>query len=175
MVKELLLTLLANPMFKLSKRKEQVMKESKIEGWKEDKRIAYFLSQVSPIIVNYVARLLQLAGLQVTQENSGLNTAFSIKKKDKEAKMYLENLLLEIATVDRDQDPLRFDENLRDFDFFMAKLVNLTESKLKILFHFFTEENIDAAIDKISLDAKQYERIRIWQIDQKKPTRKQQH
>ena len=89
--------------------------------------------------------------------------------------MYLQNLLLEIATVDRDQDPLQFDENMRDLDYFLAKLVNLTESKLKILLHFFAEEDIDTAIDNISLDAKQYERIRIWQIDQKKPTRKQQH
>jgi len=142
---------------------------------KESERINRFLFFVSPMVVRSVKSQLQSAGLQVTQEGRGLSTAFSIKRNDKEAKMYLQNLLLEIATVDRDQDPLRFDENLRDFDFFMAKTARLTESKLKILFHLFGEDDFDAAIDKISLDAKQYERIRIWQIDQKKTTRKQQH
>ncbi len=135
---------------------------------KESERINRFLFFVSPMVVRSVKSQLQSAGLQVTQEGRGLSTAFSIKKNDREAKMYLQNLLLEIATVDRDEEPLRFDENLRDFDFFLAKLVNLTQSKLRILFHLFGEDDFDAAIDKISLDAKQYERIRIWQFDQKK-------
>jgi len=147
------------------------MKETKMEGQKEDKRIACFLAVVSPIIINYLARLLQLTGLQVKKEGRGLNTTFSIKKDGKEARMYLQNLLLEIATVDRDEEPLRFDENLRDVDFFLAKAARLTESKLRILFHLLGEDDMDTAIDKISLDAKQYERIRIWQIDQKNQTK----
>jgi len=31
------------------------------------------------------------------------------------------------------------------------------------------QQDIDAAIDNITKDAKQYERIRIWRFDQKKP------
>jgi len=135
---------------------------------KDSERINRFLCFVTPIVIKFVKGLLQSANLQVLQEGSGIETALSIRKDEKKAKMYLQNLLLEIATVDRDEEPLRFDENLRDFDFFLAKLVNLTESKLKILLHFFAEDDIDAAIDNISLDAKDYERIRIWQIDQKK-------
>jgi len=135
---------------------------------KESERINRFLFFVSPMVVRSVKSLLQSAGLQVTQEGRGLSTAFSIKKNDREAKMYLQNLLLEIATVDRDEEPLRFDENLRDFNFFLTKTARLTESKLKILFHVFAEEDVDTAIENISQDAKQYERIRIWQIDQKK-------
>jgi len=146
-----------------------------MQDHKDIERINHFVYRVSPIVADVIKRFLQLSGYEVQQQGQGLKLAFSIKKGKKEAKMYIENLLLEIATVDRDQEPLRFDENLRDFNFFLAKLVNLTESKLKILLHFFAEEDIDAAIDNISLDAKQYERIRIWQFDQKKTTRKQQH
>lgn len=131
-------------------------------------RINGFLCLVSPIVARIVKMLLESTGLQVQQEGKGLDLAFSVKKDDKEAKMYLHNLLLEIATIDRDEQPLRFDANLQDFDFFLAKTARLVESKLKILFHILGEEDTDAAIENIIQDAKQYERVRIWQFDQKK-------
>ena len=146
-----------------------------MQNQKEIERINHFLYLVSPVVAKVVERFLESSGCQIQQEGRGLELAFSIKKGKKEVKMYLQNLLLEIATVDRDEEPLRFDENLRDFDFFLTKTVRLTESKLKILFHLLGEDDVEAAIEKISLDAKQYERIRIWQIDQKKTKRKHQH
>lgn len=138
-----------------------------MEHQRESERINQFLYFVTPIVIKFVKGLLESADLQVRQEGSGIETALSIRRGEKEAKMYLQNLLLEIATVDRDQQPLRFDENLRDFNFFLTKTARLTESKLKILFHVFAEEDVDVAIEKISQNAKQYKRIRIWQIDQK--------
>ena len=141
-----------------------------MQDLRESERINRFLFLVLPIVVTYVKTLLESAGWEAKEEGRGLDTTFSIKKDGKEAKMYLQNLLLEIATVDRDQDPLRFDENLRDFDFFLAKTIRVTESKLKVLFHLFGQDDIDAAIEKISQDAKQYERIRIWQFDQNDQT-----
>ena len=135
---------------------------------KEIDRINNFLCVVPPIVARFVKTLLESSGLQVRQEGKGLDLAFSVKKGGKEAKMYLQNLLLEIATIDRDENPLRFDENLRDFDFFLAKTARLVQSKLKILFHILGEEDVETAIEKIIQDAKQYERVRIWQFDQKK-------
>ena len=134
---------------------------------KEIDRINHFLCLVSPIVARFVKMLLESSGLQVQQEGKGLDLAFSVKKDGKETKMYLQNLLLEIVTIDRDEQPLRFDENLRDFDFFLAKTARLVQSKLKILFHILGEEDVEAAIEKISQDARQYERVRIWQFDQK--------
>ena len=138
-----------------------------MEHQKETERINHFLCFVTPIVIKFVKGLLESADLQVLQEGSGTEATLSIRKGEKQAKMYLQNLLLEIATVDRDQQPLRFDQRLEDFEFFMTKTARLTESKLKILFHVFAEEDVDVAIENISLDAKQYERIRIWQFDQK--------
>jgi hypothetical protein len=143
-----------------------------MQGQKEIDRINDFLCAVTPIVARFVKTLLESAGLQVRQEGKGLHLAFSVKKDEKEAKMYLQNLLLEIATVDRDEQPLRFDENLRDFDFFLAKTARLVQSKLKVLFHLLGEEDVETAIEKISQDARRYERVRIWQFDQKNSSSK---
>ena len=137
---------------------------------KEIERINRFICLVSPIVAESIKNLLRLAGLEVSQQSQGLSTVLSIEKDDKQAKMYLHNLLLEIATIDRDEEPLRFDARLRDFNFFTAKTVRLTQSKLKIFFHLFAEEDMDAVIENISQEAKDYERIRIWQFDRKNQT-----
>jgi hypothetical protein len=86
----------------------------------------------------------------------------------------MHNLLLEIATQDRDEQPLRFDERLRDFDFFAAKTSRVIENKLKILLKLFEEEGIEAALESVSQYAKEYERIRIWWSDQERPGPDQQ-
>jgi len=138
-----------------------------MQNQNEITKINHFLRLVSPIVVGQVKMILQSTGLEVKEEGCSADLAFSIKTGEKEVKFYLQNLLLEIATIDRDGQPLRFDENLRDFEFFLTKTTRLTESKLNVLFRLLGEENIDTAIERISQDAKQYERIRIWRFDQK--------
>ena len=134
----------------------------------EVEKINRFLNMVSPVIVGHVKMLLQSTGAKVRERGRGPDLAFYIKSGKKEVKFFLHNLLMEIATVDRDEEPLRFDERLHDFEFFLAKTTRLTQSKLNILFHLLGEENVDAAVERISQDAMQYERIRIWRFDQKK-------
>ena len=136
-------------------------------------KINSFLSVALPIIVGVVRTILKSFDWQVSEEGKGLDLAFSIKSGEKQIKFYLHNLLMEIATIDRDEESLRFDENLRDFDFFLAKTARLTESKLNILFHLLKEENMDTAVENISQSAKNYERIRIWRIDPKSPDKGQ--
>ena len=84
---------------------------------------------------------------------------------DKETVFYLYNLFLEIATVDRDEIPLRFDGRLVNFDYFIEKTIRLTESKLKILFQLFGEEDVEKVIRSIEQNSGQYERIRILRFD----------
>jgi hypothetical protein len=151
--------------------KGTIMQQIRNENLTENEKIGRFIYLVSPIVTGSLKRLLQAAGFQVKQGGSNLNTALIIQKGKKKAEMYLHNLLLEIATIDRDEEPLRFDTRLKDFDFFLAKTADLTQSKLKVLFHIFDEEDVDVAIENISLDAKDYERIRIWQFDQKSEER----
>jgi hypothetical protein len=139
----------------------------------EIEKINRFLCMVLPIITEIVKTILQSLNYQVIQKGHGLDLVFSIKSDKKEAEFYLHNLFLEIATVDRDEEPLRFDERLRDFDFFLAKTARVVESKLNVLFHLFGEEDVDAAIENITKDAKQYERIRIWRLDRKPSSERQ--
>lgn len=134
----------------------------------ENLKIARFFSFATPIVVEIIRAALQSSGWQVKEEGKGLDLAFYVKVGEKEIKFYLRNLLLEIASIDRDEQPLRFDENMADFDYFLAKTTRLTQSKLKVLFQLLDEEDVDKAIENISKDAKQYERIRIWRIDPKK-------
>lgn len=137
---------------------------------KEIAKIGQFLAGTLPIVVKIVKTFLQSSGWQVKQEGQGLDLVFSIKSGEKETKFFLHNLLLEIATIDRDKEPLRFDEKLRDFDFFLAKTTTLIQSKLKILSHLFAEDDVEAAVKNISQDAKHYERIRIWRFNQNTPS-----
>ena len=133
-------------------------------------KINNFLSLVSPVVVAIVKTILQTLSCKVKEAGSGLGLAFHIKSEGKEVRFFLNNLLLEIATVDRDEDPLQFDENLRDFNYFLRKAAHVMESKLNVLFQLFGQDDVEAAIENIGQLAKQYERIRIWKVNQKGPT-----
>ena len=110
--------------------------------------------------------MLQSIGMEVEQKGSGAGLVFSIKSGEKEAEFYLHNLFLEIATIDRDAQLLMFDEKLRDFDYFMTKMGQLIASKLNVLLQVLGHDDLEAAIENIAKDSKQYERIRIWKFDQ---------
>jgi hypothetical protein len=144
-----------------------------MQNQNEIAKINHFLALMLPVVVDVVKRILQAFGCQVAEEGNGLDLAFSIRSGEKQVKFYLQNLLLEIATVDRDEQPLIFDERLRDFDYFLSKMVRVTQSKLNVLFHLLGQEDVDAAIENITKDAKQYERIRIWRLDQKPSSERQ--
>jgi len=144
----------------------------RMQNQKEISEITHFLALVSPVVLDVVRTIFQSFGWQVEEEGRGLELAFSIKSGEKELKFFVRNLLLEIATIDRDENPLRFDEELHDFDYFLAKTARLTQSKLQVLFHLLGEDDVDAAIENILGDAKQYERIRIWRFDQRDTDKK---
>ena len=141
-----------------------------MQNQEEITKINHFLSAILPIVVRSVKTILQSAGLEVEEKGCGLDIVFSIKSGEKQAEFYLHNLLMEIATVDRDEQMLRFDEDLRDFDYFAAKTARIVTSKLNILFHLFKEDDADKAIENITQLANRYERIRIWKVEQKDPT-----
>ena len=88
-----------------------------MQNQNEIAKINYFLCVVSPIIVGHMKMLCQSTGAKVREQGRGLDLSLLIKSGKKKMKFFLHNLFLEIATVNRDDDPLRFDERLRDFDF----------------------------------------------------------
>lgn len=135
-----------------------------MQNQKETTIINYFLSRTGPVIIYSLKTFLQAAGMEVEEKGQGLDTIFYIKAGKKELQLYLGNLLMEIATLDRDAIPLRFDEALTDFDYFLNKLSKVTESKLTILFKLLEHDDVDKAMESISQLAN-YERIRILKLD----------
>lgn len=131
--------------------------------------MARFLAAMSPVITETVKKALRSYGARVEEHGFGLGTILVIKSGKKRADFHLNNLFLEIATMDRDERPLRFDERLRDFDFFLSKTNQIVQSKLNVLAPILSEEDPEIAIEKIKELANQYERVRIWKFDQNKP------
>lgn len=136
----------------------------------ENARITHYIHEVLPIVAELVKIFLESNNYQIKQEGCGFDLAFSIKSGDREANFFLQNLLLEIATVDTHEEPLRFDERLRDFDYFLAKTARHAQSKLKVISQLLGEENVEAAIEDLCRNAGQFGQIQIWRIDQQKPT-----
>jgi len=128
--------------------------------------IAAFLRFATPLILAQIRAVLKALQIQFRETGQCLEHCFWLKDGEKEVQFMLRNLFLEIATLDRDAEPLRFDQKLTDFDYFVTKCSRLIQSKLRILFRFLGEEDVDKAIEKISQEASDYERIRIWKFDQ---------
>ena len=129
-------------------------------------KITGFLHMALPVVTDIIRTFLKTFDWEVKEEGLWLDLVFRIKSGPKEIKFFMHNLMLEIVTIDRDENPLRFDEGLRDFDYFLTKTARLVQSKLGILLQLFGQDDVDAAIENVCRDAKQYERIRIWRFDQ---------
>ena len=128
-------------------------------------RIEAFLQLTTIVVVDIVSKILQSTDCEVTRKGQGLDMVFSVKHGEKDVHVHMHNLLLEIATVDRDERYLRFDEKLISFDYFVHKTNQLIDSKLKIIFELLFEDDFDKARENIARLANDYERIRIWEID----------
>ena len=109
------------------------MNKSRIDHTSHGKRINAFLCLSTPAVVDVVSKTLQSTDCEVTHKGNGLDMVFSIKHGEKDIQFHMHNLLLEIATVDRDEHHLRFDEKLLSFDYFVHKTNQLIDSKLKSL------------------------------------------
>lgn len=103
-------------------------------------RIAGFLAVAAPLITQQVRAVLRSHGYQVREEGTGIDLTFCVKKGKVELKFFLHNLFLEIATVDRDGEPLRFGDRLLDFDYFLSKTAHVIQSKLRIFLHLLGAE-----------------------------------
>ncbi|HBG26121.1 MAG: hypothetical protein A2Y10_16325 [Planctomycetes bacterium GWF2_41_51] len=136
-----------------------------MQNQQEITKINYFLSRTGSVIIYSLKTFLQAADMAVKEKGHGLDTVFHIKAREKELELYLGNLLLEIATIDRDAAPLRFDEGLLDFDYFLNKLSKVIDSKLQILFKLLEHEDVDKAMESITELAANYERICILKLD----------
>ena len=141
------------------------LEDTAVNEKQELERIGQFLALVAPSTVRCLIAFLESNSLRVREEGSGLDLALRIETPDGEVQFFLHNLFLEIATVDRDQNPLRFDERLLEPGFFAGKTARVVESKLRLLSCLLRRKSFDEAVQDIEALAKDYERVRIWRID----------
>ena len=135
----------------------------------DERKVAAFIAFSWPIVADLVRTVFERLGCKVCCRGYGLDAVLEIEAGERKASFYLHNLLLEIATVDRDERPLRFDENLADFEFFLRKTLRLVQGKIFILQQFFSAGDVEAAIEKLSEMAKDYQRLRIIRWDGRIP------
>ena len=126
-----------------------------MQNQNETERINQFLNIASPTIVGQLRLMFQSIGVKVHQRGRGLEMTLVIKSSDKEIRFLVQNLLLEIATVDSKEKPPRFDEKVQDYNFFLDKTLSSARSKVKILFQLLLE--IEAAAEAIDQDTKLYD------------------
>jgi hypothetical protein len=137
-------------------------------------KIAGFLTVAAPIITRLSRMVLESHRYQVTEEGAGLELVLSISTGHGEVRFFLRNLFLEVATLDRDEEPLCFDQDLLDFGYFLSKTADLIRSKLKLLLHLLETESVEDACKKIQADSAGYERVRIWRrLDTEDPDPKE--
>lgn len=124
------------------------MPDSK-QDWLENHKIATFLSATAQAIEEIVSKLLAMCGCEVLASGQGLKLQYDVTYDGIKAVFYFRNLFLEIATVDRDAEPLQFDEKLRDYRYFVSKASFIIKSKLEILLKLLKSKDTDKTIDEI--------------------------
>lgn len=137
---------------------------------KNEEKIALFLTVEGSMIISGIRMMLEACGFEVIQSGKGLETKFNIKQDKFTATMFLRNAFLEIATIDRDEKSLRFDQRLVNPDYTAWKIAEVVNSKLTALMATLkSPKDGGKALEQLKKMAEQgvYERVRIWEIDRK--------
>jgi len=128
-----------------------------MQNQSETEKINQFISTVSPIIVGHVRLMFEATGAKVHQHGRGLEVVLSIKSGKKEIRFSLQNLFLEVATIDREEVAPRFDEKLLDYNFFLDKMLRSARSKTRILFQLLLEQDVDIATEGTNQNRELYD------------------
>lgn len=130
-------------------------------------KINEFLSLAAPFVISRVKMLFESLGLEVQEEGRDNDLAFIIKSGEVKVTFLPYNMMLDIASLDRKAIPLKFDENVWQLDFFLAKTAPIIESKLRVVFETLAADGLDMAIERVCKGARSDERLRVWKFDPK--------
>ena len=119
------------------------------EDCTDTNKVATFLSATGKVIAEIVRLLLVRFGCEVLANGQGLELQYNVACGDMKATLYFRNLYLEIATIDRDAEPLQFDEKLSDYSYFLSKASFVIRSKLEILLKLLKSDDVNKTIDEI--------------------------
>ena len=111
-----------------------------MQNQEEAQKINQFLSIVSPTIVGQVRLMFQSTGAKIRQYGHGLEVVLLIESGKKLIRFSLQSLFMEIATINADENQLRFDEKLLDYNFFLDKMLCSVRSRTSILFRLLIDQ-----------------------------------
>jgi hypothetical protein len=123
-----------------------------------------FIELFSDGIIKTVMTLFEAMEIEAVLEGEGIESCIHVKNGEKSCDFFMGNLLLEIATIDRDDRPLVFDKALIDPDRFYEKSSKAITSKLAVLMPLLMADDHKKAIEDVK-NMKGYERIRIIEVD----------
>jgi len=130
-------------------------------------KINEFLSLAAPFVISRVKRLFESLGLDVKEQGRGNDLAFVIESGKVEVTFLPYNMMLDIATINRRATPLKFDEDVRQLDFFLAKTAHVVENKLRVVFDTLAADDPDTAIERLCQGTRSDEWLRAWKFDPK--------
>ena len=103
---------------------------------KDDVLIDGFIGAMSMVIIAYTKDEIHARGMTVEkEEGQGINAVLFLisgNNDGRRVEFSFKNTLLEIATMDRDEEPLRFDHSLKDHNYYMHKVKRIMCSKIQI-------------------------------------------
>jgi hypothetical protein len=133
----------------------------------EGKKIALWAAVSFPIVQLLLEKEFTKNGISFKQIGDRWDTIYLLSKENREAEFRLENLLLEIVTIDRDSRPFKLDTTIvDDRSKHLEKVYDVVQSKLNILLPILDGMSKEEIIEHAqSLQPGKYERIRIVEVD----------
>ena len=137
----------------------------------DEKKIASFLAATIPMTTDYLRHCLRLKGWKFKEKGAGLYRAFHIKsnKTGIEGEFHIYNLVLDIVTIDRHKQPLKFDEGVLDFNYFFKKATENINLRLRVITRLLEQKDTNQAIEQVTKEAQKCgDWMRIWKLGKEK-------
>lgn len=144
------------------------------------KLIKEFTNENAPKIINAFLQMISdrcnIPPENITEIDDDNILKFSIKFDGGETEWIPRNLLLEIATIDRDDDPLKFDYGLFDDGYKIRKIARMGASKVSSLIFIIRKARENGDITKEDVreyyDGSSLERFRMMKFNSREECEK---
>lgn len=83
--------------------------------------------------VDFIKVHLQAAFQDVQQKGTGLDAVFHINFNGNKTKFFVKDLLIELAAIDKNEEPLRYDEDLCRLQYFQAKFEMVSTKMINLM------------------------------------------
>ena len=130
----------------------------------QEQLITSFLGFFGPLILDSVESIFAENNISFKKNYNGIRTTYKLGSNDHEIIFFTENMFLEIATTDRDNNQPRFDTDLYDHEYLLAKIVDVINGKMRMLLPVLNGEDIHKVANKLGKE-KCYSRISVLEID----------